>query len=199
MPSEPVSSEPASVADPAADLFPGQHTIFSPCRQWRYFLRRPWAQQVAEGFAGADLFTAGAPGRDRPPVAFCLLNPSTADEAKDDPTVARCRRFAVRWGYGDCIVLNAFAYRATDPRNMKAFAEPVGEDNDRIILKTVDHVLGRGGLIVCGWGNHGAHLNRGQTLRELLGERRISGFPLTGAGEPGHPLYLKNTVAVERL
>ena len=59
----------------AATLYPGQDTLWSPDRAYRYFLRRP------------SLL-------DLPPIAFLLLNPSTADEIHDDPTIRRCR------GYG---------------------------------------------------------------------------------------------------
>ena len=120
-------------------LFPGIDTTWSPDRSHRYFLRRP----------------AGLLEQDKPVIAFILLNPSTADEVKDDPTVAKCRRYAAGWGYGEVIVLNAFAYRATDPKNMKAHADPVGPDNDRTILETAQAVHGLGGTLLCGWGTHG--------------------------------------------
>ena len=146
----------------------------------------------------SDLIDQPDTSLTRPPIAFCLLNPSTADEAKDDPTVARCRRFAVAWGFGDIIVLNAFAYRATDPKDMKAHAEPVGADNDATIVETVEWVLDQGGQLVCGWGNHGSHLDRSTHLRALLepfkATGKLFGFPSTKSGEPGHPLYLKNSV-----
>lgn len=179
-------------------LYPNQQTRFSPCREWRYFLRRPWQQQVDEGFVVADLLEQPDPSAKRPPIAFCLLNPSTADERKDDPTVARCRRFAVAWGFGDIMVLNAFAYRATDPKDMKAHGEPVGAENDETLIQTVEWVLSEGGQIVCGWGNHGSHLDRSSKIRQLLepyqSTGKVLGFPLTKSGEPGHPLYLKNSV-----
>lgn len=181
-------------------LYPDQNTRFSPCRTWRYFLRRPWQQQIEQGFVVSDLLSDFYPNEKRPPIAFCLLNPSTADETKDDPTVARCRRFAVAWGFGDIIVLNAFAYRATDPKDMKAHAEPVGEENDETIIKTVDWVLSQDGQLVCGWGNHGSHLDRSTKIRRLLEPyqptARVMGFPLTKSGEPGHPLYLRNSVEI---
>ena len=179
-------------------LYPDQQTRFSPCRTWRYFLRRPWQQQIDQSFVVSDLLDQPDTTTKRPPIAFCLLNPSTADETKDDPTVARCRRFAVAWGFGDIIVLNAFAYRATDPKDMKAHMEPVGADNDKTIIQTVEWVLSNGGQVVCGWGNHGSHLSRSTHIRSILAPYKdtdkILGFPTTKSGEPGHPLYLKNSV-----
>ena len=132
-------------------------------------------------------------------IAFLLLNPSTADEVKDDPTVRRCRLYARDWGYGEVIVLNAFAFRATDPQDMKACADPVGPENDAIIAQSVAALYAAGGLLVCGWGNHGAHLNRGRAVRALLRPYAARGFPFTKAGEPGHPLYLRKDVQLQDL
>jgi hypothetical protein len=85
--------------------------VFSPDETWRYELRRVWDPT-------------------RPSMAFVGLNPSTADARHDDPTVRRCINFAKRWGFGGLIMLNAFAFRAADPREMMAAADPVGPDND---------------------------------------------------------------------
>lgn len=173
-------------------LYPKSNTRWSPDRRYRYFLRRPWHEQVTQGFADMTIMS-----EDRPPIAFLLLNPSTADEIKDDPTVARCRRFAVAWGYGEVLILNAFAFRATDPMDMKQASDPVGPQNDQIILESLKAVNCLGGQIVCGWGNHGKHQKRGLALRTLLaGHKGVKCFPVTKQGEPGHPLYLKNSVAL---
>lgn len=166
-------------------LFPGHDTLWSPDRAYRYFLRRAVDQDW-------DL-------SQKPPIAFLLLNPSTADEVKDDPTVKRCRRYAAAWGYGEVIILNAFAFRATDPKNMRAAPDPIGPDNDKVILETTQAVFGLGGALVCGWGNHGAFLDRGKAVRALLDPYEVKAFPHTSAGEPGHPLYLRKDVTLERL
>lgn len=130
-----------------------------------------------------------------PPIVFILLNPSTADEVRDDPTVARCRRFAARWGFSEVIVLNAFAFRSTDPSALRKVNDPVGPENDRVIKEAIDWISHRkGGELVCGWGNHGAYLNRSRALRSLLEPYPALAFPLTKSGEPGHPLYLPNSV-----
>ncbi len=164
------------------NFYPGTHSLWSPDRQSRYFLRRP-------ALTNED--------RSKQPVAFILLNPSTADEVKDDPTVAKCRRYAKSWGFGEVIILNAFAFRATDPKNMRSHLDPVGPGNDRVIYDTVDHIVNRGGKIVCGWGNHGLHLERGSVLRQLLHSFSLSAFPITKQKQPGHPLYLKSTIVPE--
>ena len=159
-------------------LYPGTDTTWSPDRSHRYFLRRP----------------ASLLDQAKPVIAFILLNPSTADERKDDPTVAKCRRYAAGWGFGEVIVLNAFAYRATDPKNMKAHPDPIGPDNDRTILETANAVHGLGGTLLCGWGTHGAHLDRSTHLRDLLKDFPLKAFTLTRNGQPGHPLYLRGNL-----
>ena len=143
--------------------------VFSPCRRWRYLLWRRWdrAGRVAN---------------------FLMLNPSTADEMKLDPTCARARDYAARWGYGALVVTNVFAWRATDPAKLKAAHDPVGPENDRAILRAARAAA----VVICAWGNHGAHLGRSDCVARLL-ER--AGVPLhalrvNANGEPAHPLYL---------
>src|SRR5437868_5379323 len=110
--------------------------VFSRCRRWRYLLWRRWA----EG-----------------PIAnFLMLNPSTADEVKLDPTCTRAQRYAERWGYGALIVTNVFALRATDPKELLRSEHPVGRTNDRAILRAAKEAA----LVVCAWGNHARHLER---------------------------------------
>ena len=142
---------------------------FSACRRWRYLLWRCW-------------------DRAGPVANFLMLNPSTADEAKLDPTCARARDFAERWGYGALIVTNLFAWRATDPADMKRAGDPVGRSNNQAILRSAR----QSGLVVCAWGNHGDHLDRAATVAANL---RGAGVPLhalkiTAEGQPSHPLYL---------
>lgn len=164
-------------------LYPGEEALWSPepVPAYRYFLRRPPWRSLE-------------PNPEAPPIAFLLLNPSTADEVQDDPTIRRCRGYAADWGYGEVMILNAFAFRATDPKVMRAQADPVGPDNDRVILETCEALFSMGGTLVCGWGNHGAFQDRGQAVRALLKGFPAQAFPLTGAGEPGHPLYLRKDV-----
>lgn len=85
---------------------------------------------------------------------FLMLNPSTATELANDPTVEGCERRAMEWGYAGVTITNIFAYRATDPGEMKAQADPVGAWNDKTIFDEARY----SGMVVCAWGNHGEHM-----------------------------------------
>jgi hypothetical protein len=143
--------------------------LFSACRRWRYLLWRRWDAA-------------------RPAANFLMLNPSTADEFKLDPSCTRARLYAERWGYGALIVTNIFGWRATDPEEMKAARDPVGRGNDRAILRAARESA----IVVGAWGNHGAHLGRSLAVRKLLENERIAlrVLRMNGSGEPAHPLYL---------
>ncbi|WP_127144088.1 DUF1643 domain-containing protein [Pelagibacterium montanilacus] len=145
---------------------------FSPCRTWRYRLERRWA----EG----------------PVVGFILLNPSTADESNDDPTIRRCIGYAKAWGFGGLVLGNIFALRSTDPANLYLVPDPIGPDNNVWLRRIVDQC----GTIVCGWGRHGESAHRGD---EVIGLVRSMGrtpkfLRLTKSGQPGHPLYLPSNL-----
>lgn len=141
---------------------------FSTCRKWRYSLWRVW-------------------DAEKPRVAFIGLNPSTADEEENDPTVRRCINYARGWGYGGMYMLNIFGIRATDPRVMKKAEDPIGPMNDDYILDEIT----KSELILCCWGAHGAHRGRSDEVAEMLKGRQLHCLGTTNAGEPKHPLYLK--------
>lgn len=146
-------------------------TLFSPCRQWRYAL---WTD-----------FT------DHPQRVcnFLMLNPSTADEHKNDPTVERCERRARAWGYDRLVVTNIFAWRATNPRQLHQVPDPTGAENDHHIL----HQANQSEIIICAWGASHAKLNQRSahvlTLLQTL-DRPIHCLRKAANGEPCHPLYL---------
>jgi len=146
---------------------------FSRCRRWRTLLWRRW--------------DAG-----RPVANFLMLNPSTADEVQLDPSCTRARVYAERWGFGALIVTNLFAWRATDPGEMKVAPDPVGKGNDAAILAAAREAA----LLVCAWGNHGAHLERSRRVVSLLRSAAIGlhVLKMNGGGEPAHPLYLRGSL-----
>jgi hypothetical protein len=142
--------------------------VYSDCEAYRYLLTRVWG-----------------PGER---ALFVMLNPSTATEVQNDPTVERCERRARALGFGAFRVTNIFAFRATDPKVMRAAEDPIGPGNDAAILDSATWA----DRIICAWGNHGLHLNRGAMVRQML---RGTGQPLfhlglTGQGQPRHPLYV---------
>ncbi|MBC8451295.1 MAG: DUF1643 domain-containing protein [Planctomycetes bacterium] len=136
----------------------------SACRTYRYALWRKWDSTL-------------------PYAMFVGLNPSTADEVQDDPTIRRCVRFARDWGYGSLCMVNLFAYRATSPRDMKAAEDPVGPINDRWLKELATEA----GIVIAAWGNHGAFLGRSSAVRRLVPVLHCLG--LNKSGEPVHPLY----------
>lgn len=144
-------------------------TVFSPCRTYRYALWREWPD--GDGYA-----------------MFVGLNPSTADETRDDPTIRRCIAFAKAWGYAALCMTNLFAFRATDPKVMMAAGDPVGPENDAHLA-----LLAReAGVVVAAWGTHGTHKRRADAVRSLL--PALHCLATTKDGHPGHPLYLKSTL-----
>lgn len=123
-------------------------------------------------------------------VAFCGLNPSTADEVKNDPTVARCIRMAHDWGFEGMFMLNIFALRSTDPSELRGKnASPVGAMNDVWILRTA---ADSERIVVC-WGNYGIYRRRQEQVLDLLEGRKLWCFGLNKTGTPKHPLYLSKT------
>jgi hypothetical protein len=143
--------------------------LFSECRTWRYALAR-------------ELGGVGT-------VAFVGLNPSTADEAKDDPTIRRCIGFARDWGFGRLEVVNVYAFRAGDPRDLRRAGDPVGPENDRVLARVLDGAE----LVVAAWGVH-ARADRLAELDAVLGGRPLHALGVTKNGAPRHPLYLRADV-----
>ena len=124
---------------------------------------------------------------------FLMLNPSTADEDKLDPTVTRCVAHAKRWHFDAMTVLNLFAWRATDPADMKAAEEPIGKLNDAIIRE----VTSKAAMTVLAFGNHAAHLDRYQFVG-CLPQDRLFFFQKNKTGHPKHPLYVSKQADLYR-
>jgi hypothetical protein len=145
---------------------------FSDCRQYRYQLWRVWNE-------------------GQPYLNVIGLNPSTADETQDDPTIRRCIDFARQWGYGGLIMSNLFAFRATLPAVMKSHTAPVGIENDHWLVQ----IASKAGLVLAAWGKDGRHLDRDAHAIQLLTtlvSLHCLGF--NGDGTPKHPLYLSKSL-----
>jgi hypothetical protein len=136
----------------------------SECRKYRYALWRTWDDSL-------------------PYVLFVGLNPSTADETSDDPTLTRCINFAKSWGYGGVCMANLFAFRATEPFDMKASDDPVGSENNNWLKSLAKDAA----IVVAAWGNDGAYLGRSKKVVELIPNMHC--LKLNKSGEPAHPLY----------
>jgi hypothetical protein len=151
---------------------------FSPCGRFRYRLWRTWKK-------GGRL------------VTFIGLNPSTADATADDPTIRRCVGFAKAWGFGGVSVVNLFAFRATDPRELKRAVDPTGPKNDAHLFAAAAEAV----KVVAAWGVHGSHRGRDEEVIELLRKSGIRATCLqrTAAGHPRHPLYTKGGLKPIRL
>jgi hypothetical protein len=126
-----------------------------------------------------------------PVLAWVMLNPSTADAEADDPTIRRCIGFARRWHFGGIRVVNLFALRATDPRELREHGDPVGQDNDR----TLAEVANTAEALVCAWGANTFAAARAEVVHDLIGDAmRWPRVPLclgvTKGGAPRHPLYV---------
>lgn len=148
--------------------------VFSEDRMYRYMLTRQW-------------------DNTKPYVAFVGLNPSIADENLDDPTIRRCIGYAKAWGMGGIIMVNLFAFRATDPKDMKAAKDPIGPENNRYLR----NVIRDAHTVVAAWGNHGTYMGRGATVKKMYEAEQFAGYihltclELSKNGSPKHPLYLK--------
>lgn len=137
---------------------------FSEDRAYRYLLTRWWSD-------APDAMT------------WIMLNPSTADGEADDATVTRCIRFARREGCGSMRIVNLFAYRATDPRELAAQPDPGGPENARYIAD-----YARAHLVIAAWGAGGSLYGRAREVGQRL---TAAGVPLLclGATKDGHPKH----------
>ena len=149
--------------------------VISPCGRYRYRLWRRWDP----GFS----------------VTWLMLNPSTADAEVDDPTIRKCIGFSKRWGYSAIEVVNLFAWRATDPKDLlarwRSAHDIVGPDNDRHILSAV----ARSPLVVAAWGNDDAARLGGRDAAVLHGFGAEC-LGRTSKGAPRHPLMLAYDTAL---
>ena len=151
--------------------------IYSKCKTYRYSLTKDWNKKGKR-------------------LLFILLNPSTATEKQNDPTIERCERRSRLMNYGAFRVCNLFAFRTKSPKIMKNQKDPIGPHNDKIISQSImwaDDIL-------CAWGIHGKYLNRSLKLESLLKSQNYQIFHLglTKDKSPRHPLYITYKKAFER-
>jgi hypothetical protein len=159
------------------------HAVLSEDRVYRYVLYRSLDGEAwdAEG--------------ERRTICFVMLNPSTADENANDPTIEKLMKFGRAWGFGRLAVVNLFAYRETDSkklRSMAAMRDLVGPENDSYILR----VTNESQKIVCAWGKEGDIQDRGAEVTLMLdfrpARRPLWCFKKNQDGSPVHPLYQRD-------
>ena len=147
-----------------------RRATFSADRRYRYSLTRRWAHG--------------------PRLVAVLLNPSRADEVRDDPTTTFCMRRAAEWGYGSYEAVNLFALVDTDPRALRRAVDPVGPKNDAAIRMAV----ARADAILVAWGGHGRHAGRADTVLAMLRKHELLCFGRNRDGSPRFPRALPRTI-----
>ena len=151
--------------DPACNSF----AIYSECERYRYLLSRTWE--------------AGAPR-----LLYIMLNPSTATELANDPTIERCERRARQLGFGTMVIANLFAWRATSPTDLKVAKLPIGSDTLRLLSEAAEGA----DTVLVAWGVHGEHQGQALTVSDHLRSKDLELHCLgtTKNGHPRHPLYV---------
>ncbi|WP_393101421.1 DUF1643 domain-containing protein [Streptomyces sp. LN325] len=152
---------------------PSGSAVLSPCGTYRYRLDRIWDEDTA-------------------PMVWVMLNPSTADHAEDDPTTRRCTAFARAAGHGGMIVVNLFALRSTDPREIRHHVDPVGPFNEAALIEATDDAV----RVAAAWGDvtQPERAEQARTVTALLTGHghSLECLGLTGKGHPRHPLYVRD-------
>lgn len=157
------------------DMLVRKQASLSSCGRYRYQLRRTWDEKLR-------------------PYVIGMLNPSTADDEVDDPTIRVCMTRARKLNCGSLIVWNLGALRATDPKLWMRSNCPIGARNDWWIKYTLQECSERNGIAVVAWGNHGTFRERGKVALRALYEAEVQPMCLgvTNNGQPRHPLYVSS-------
>ncbi len=171
---------------------------FSDDRVMRYRLQRTLTPDGVSRMWIAR--TAALTGVKR--VVFVMLNPSTADAFKVDPTVAKCCQFALRWGADVLEVVNLFAFRSPHPSDLyfrASTARDIGAD-----LTNTDEISAAcdgASRVIAAWGAHGKINARAELVRERLVREgvKLEALGFTDGGQPLHPLSRgKKFIPIER-
>lgn len=153
----------------------------SECGRYRWWLRRSWTLR--------DDRWLRVPGRGV--CCFVMLNPSTADAERDDPTIRRCIGFAKKWGYDTLSVRNLFPYRATNPKELLTASHVTGGTRGDVELLAAMTA----NLVVCAWGAN-VPFSRDKEALAMFDDQfpgvQLYCLGVTKQGFPRHPLYVKS-------
>jgi hypothetical protein len=159
--------------------------VISDDGKYRYILSRSWLTRLPYG----EKSYKGS-------VLWIMLNPSTADEFSDDATIRKCRGFTLRWGYTSLVVVNLFAFRATQPKDLKLATDPYGPRNADFVAGAIAQAP----LIIAAWGNHGGKDGDEMQVRlNHLETKRVRCLGATKSRQPKHPLMLSYDTEREAL
>ena len=122
-------------------------------------------------------------------VMFVGLNPSTANENTDDPTIRRVISFAKAWGYGGVYMMNLFTVVSSDPKVLRDNNNLGDFVHDKNILREYAKKCER---IVFAWGNFKEAKSRGYEIASEF----PNAYCLTKNknGSPKHPIYVSASV-----
>lgn len=140
---------------------------FSTCRRYRYVLWRIW-------------------NIDKSRIMFIGLNPSTANETSDDPTIHRVVKFANAWGFGGIYMTNLFAYVTPYPEKLKECDDPLGNNNEWL-----EKIAQKCDKIIFAWGSFKEAEQRSKEVMQMFKGHALI---INKDGSPRHPLYVKSDV-----
>ncbi|TSK07791.1 MAG: DUF1643 domain-containing protein [Geobacter sp.] len=153
-----------------------------------------WSSPRVAGHEPAHRYTLWRVFTPAPPKRiFCCigLNPSVATEDLDDPTIRRVISFAKRENCDALVMLNIFAFRSTDPQDMRAASDPIGPENDEWLLRCSSIAA----ITIAAWGTHGEFEKRGAKVAAMIPNLLCLG--MTKGGFPRHPLYVDGSTSLE--
>src|SRR3990167_10423761 len=147
------------------DLTIPKGAIFSEDRRYRYALWRVW-------------------NPSKPILGGVGLNPSDANEFKNDPTITRGIVRADRNGFGGFIMTNLHGLVSTDSNALLDNPDAIGELNDYYIKQMVELTECQ----LCGWGSFKSVIYRAKPVYLMLTNPVCLG--LNTDSQPKHPLYV---------
>jgi len=146
-------------------LFDSNGAHFSACKKYRYKLWRIWDDT-------------------KPKVMFIGLNPSTADESKNDPTIRRVISMAKNWGFGGVYMMNLYTYITPYPKDLQFAVGYQDIERLKLVAKKCEQVI-------FAWGNFKV-FGRDEIVKNTF--PNALALQINKNGSPKHPLYVKGDI-----